>query len=725
MSELVDHALALAAHGFAVFPLQARSKEPYPKTRGLLDASRDADQICRWWEIAPESNIGLRPDDGVMVIDVDPRNDGHATLTKLERQHGPLPDTLVARTGGDGLHAFYLVPEGLSWPKELAPGIDLKGHRGYVLAAPSVHPDTGKLYEWLTPLGTPIAPAPAWVIAKGYVPDERVTVIDEDQGELLPEAEVERFAAELGPLFESGKKHAIAYALGGWLRQRGWNSADVVRVVEALPSKNVRARVKDALDGYKANQGWHGLRTALGEAAASQLDQSAPNPRRARELEERAAAAALIPAMAASAVQAPVFQPGLNQAPGPVGQVEYFTQAQPTPHVFDAPDDMIARLRRLQNQGPKHPTGLPPLDKALRGGFMLEKVLIVGGAPGAGKTALLRQVGDFMCRNGVAIGWMASDEEPSAIDGRRLQAIGIPREVAEQPDEAALERAARELSPLPFVVYDVSEGWTVEKVFGDMARRYPNMPRAIFGDSVQTVRTDRTANIDSERKQIDDVMMTAKALARSPATRAMVAFTSELGRGAYRSELSAETTSDLAAFKESGGIEYYGHILIVLRSVKGEGAYIDATMPKNRLGPKVDFLLKIDFETTNLTESYDDPRRAQMKAAAELVIPEVVKALEQCGWPGLTGRGVEAAVPRDTKVVRYTLQVMRERGLVKSEMGPRNAIFWRLANATPQGQSHAPPSTVPAPEPSLNQSMDDMAAALRPAAVPVIPEAAV
>lgn len=714
MISFVDSALELAAAGFAVFPLQPCSKEPYPKTRGFVDASRDRDQICKWWEIAPDSNVGLNPPPGVIVIDVDPRNDGHATLAALEAQHGALPDTLIAKTGGGGLHAFYRVPEGLSWPKELARGIDLKTCRGYVLAAPSVHDVTGQRYEWLTPLGTPIAEAPAWVVAKGYLP-EAVQVVDEDEGTLLPQAEIDRVIAELTPLFTHGKKHAIAFTIGGWLRQRGWNSADVARVVEALPSNKPAARVKDAMAGYRANQGWHGLKTAIGDAAADRLDQQAANPRRQRELEDREAAAALVPAMAASAV---TYQPA---AALPTAQVAPFTQAQPAPHALAEPDDMIARLRRLQNQGPAHPTGLPPLDKALRGGLREEKLMIVGGAPGAGKTALVRQVGDYMCRTGVAVGWLASDEEPSAIDGRRLQAIGVPRATAEQPDEATLELAAKVLSPLPFVIYDVSEGWTIERAFTDLARRYPNHPRLVIGDSVQTVRTERTASIDSERKQIDDVMMTAKALARSPATRAMVAFTSELGRGSYRSELSAETTSDLAAFKESGGIEYYGHILIVLRSVKEEGAYVDATMPKNRLGPKVDFLLVLDSETTNLTESFDDPRTAALRAAAEAVIPEIHKVLEPCGWPGLTGRGVEQQVPRDTKAVRYALQLMRERGIVKSEPGPRNAMHWRLV-AGAAATSYAPPVAVePTEAPPLDASMEDLAAALGAPTVPAIP----
>jgi hypothetical protein len=312
---LLDHALALADCGFPVFPLQPRSKDPYPKTRGLLDASTDPDLIRRWWSVpgAECSNIGIRPPEGIVVVDVDPRHAGHVTLERLEAKHGELPTTLTARTGGGGLHAFYRVPGELAWPKALKDGpddtgLDLKGPRGYVLAAPSVHPDTGQLYEWLTPLGTPIAEAPAWLVAKGYVPTEAVIVEDEDEAPAQPDEAIAAMVSQLTPAYgeanQRANKHAMAFALGGWLKQRGWNQRDVARVVEQLPSRNPRARVNDAMDGFKVGKphGWHELKARMGEGAAAQLDASAANPRRQRELEERAAAQELVPAMAAAAM---------------------------------------------------------------------------------------------------------------------------------------------------------------------------------------------------------------------------------------------------------------------------------------------------------------------------------------------------------------------------------------------------------------------------------------
>lgn len=678
MTVFLNHALELAARGFAVFPLQPRSKEPYPGSRGFLDATTDEAQITTWWTAAPDSNIGLRPAPGVVVVDPDPRHGGLASLASLAADGKELPDTLTVRTGrGDGgLHAYYRVPEGLSWPKEAAPGIDLKPHHSYLVAPPSIHPDSGLAYAWDDV--RPMAEAPAWLLELAARTGERalVQVIDEDEA-VADDATLDRIAALVAPHFAHGKMHHIALNLSGWMKQRGFGLADAEGVVRRLPCRNLENGLGAVKYAYRIEKafGWNELRDLIGDSAAEAVSAVTPNPRREREAAGLEAVKALIP----SAV-APAPPPASN---------------------------MLDRLRALQHQGPVHATGLEPLDKALRGGLRAEKVLIVGGAPGAGKTSLVRQVADHLSRNAVAVAWIASDEEPSAIDVRRLQAIGVPREVAEQPGEAVLERAARELAPLPFEVFDAAEGWTLERVFAELARRYPDATRCVVADSLQTVRTERTAALDNQRAKIDDVIATAKQLSRAPATRAMVIFTSELARGSYRSEASADATSDLAAFKESGGIEYGAHVLLVLRSFKGDGNFIGATMPKNRLGPKLDFNLKMDRETTAMAQTFEDPREAAELLSAEQAIPEVRKALEDRGWPGLSQRGVETAVRRDTHTVRAALRLMAARGMATMQDGPRNSILWTLGTGAAPA-AHAPPL----PAQPLAESQDALAAAL-------------
>ncbi|MFD5472929.1 bifunctional DNA primase/polymerase [Streptomyces sp. NPDC127105] len=157
---MVAHALAYAQHGWSVFPLAGKTPaiprahetghpcrgECGQHGHGYHDATRDQAQIRAWWDRYPSAGIGLPcAPNGLAVVDVDPRNGGHATLRALESQHGPLPGTLMQITGGDGLHLVYDHP-GTDLPGKLGPGIDVKAN-GYIVAAPSTHP-SGARYRW-------------------------------------------------------------------------------------------------------------------------------------------------------------------------------------------------------------------------------------------------------------------------------------------------------------------------------------------------------------------------------------------------------------------------------------------------------------------------------------------------------------------------------------------------------------------------------------------------
>lgn len=85
--------------------------------------------------------------------------------------------------------------------------------------------------------------------------------------------------------------------------------------------------------------------------------------------------------------------------------------------------------------------------------------------------------------------------------------------------------------------------------------------------------------------------------------RHLVIATSELARGAYRNQQSADDTNPLAAFKESGGIEYGFGLALVLRSRKGTNDLVDVAVAKNRFGgEKPPMLLRLNFDRAAVTE---------------------------------------------------------------------------------------------------------------------------
>ena len=81
------------------------------------------------------------------MLDID-GDDGEASLRKLEAEHGALPDSVESITG-KGRHVWFRINGSpiRNSASTIAPGIDVRGDGGYVLAPPSIHP-SGKAYAW-------------------------------------------------------------------------------------------------------------------------------------------------------------------------------------------------------------------------------------------------------------------------------------------------------------------------------------------------------------------------------------------------------------------------------------------------------------------------------------------------------------------------------------------------------------------------------------------------
>ena len=109
-----------------------------------------------------------------MVLDLDPRHGVDASLQELERRHGPIYETVEARTGGGGRHLYFAHPgEILHNRVGLAPGVDLRGDGGYVVASPSVHA-SGEPYRWArSPDVCRLAPLPGWLSEASEVQSRR------------------------------------------------------------------------------------------------------------------------------------------------------------------------------------------------------------------------------------------------------------------------------------------------------------------------------------------------------------------------------------------------------------------------------------------------------------------------------------------------------------------------------------------------------------------------
>ena len=96
-------------------------------------------------------NVGIVTGRGLVVIDADLYVPGAEDAWIALGERGFTPNTVTCITGGGGRHYYFRWkgdPRVLSRALEGYSGIDVKADGGFVVVPPSVHPETGALYEW-------------------------------------------------------------------------------------------------------------------------------------------------------------------------------------------------------------------------------------------------------------------------------------------------------------------------------------------------------------------------------------------------------------------------------------------------------------------------------------------------------------------------------------------------------------------------------------------------
>jgi hypothetical protein len=147
-----------AAGWRGILPLPPHAKKPVPVGwTGREGHWPSVADIYAWAEDRHGANLGLRLPLHVIGIDVDAYDDkiGAQTLKEAEDKWGALPPTWRSTSRDDGISGIrlYRIPEGLAWPGEVGPDIEIIRwcHR-YTVAWPSLHPQ-GRTYRWIDPDG--------------------------------------------------------------------------------------------------------------------------------------------------------------------------------------------------------------------------------------------------------------------------------------------------------------------------------------------------------------------------------------------------------------------------------------------------------------------------------------------------------------------------------------------------------------------------------------------
>ncbi len=153
-SPFASAASALWANGYSAIPLFPRTKKPHFQAGSnwaqvFCNRLATESERAAWIEY-PEANVGicLGAASGVMALDFD--NDVNGMQARIIEM---IPDSPVKKRGAKGFTAFY------RFSGEASKGLSIDGVRVLdVLAGgkqtvlpPSLHPDTGEAYAWMTP----------------------------------------------------------------------------------------------------------------------------------------------------------------------------------------------------------------------------------------------------------------------------------------------------------------------------------------------------------------------------------------------------------------------------------------------------------------------------------------------------------------------------------------------------------------------------------------------
>lgn len=143
--------------GWSFTPLSGKR----PILKGWQDRPRETREQALAW--ATQGNVGLRTGrtSGVVVIDVDEGGDAEPL---------GLPPTVTVRTGGNGTHFYYRCPGPIgNSAGKLGPHVDVRADGGQVVCPGSVHPETGRAYEWAqdrSPAEVRLADLPAHLLER-------------------------------------------------------------------------------------------------------------------------------------------------------------------------------------------------------------------------------------------------------------------------------------------------------------------------------------------------------------------------------------------------------------------------------------------------------------------------------------------------------------------------------------------------------------------------------
>lgn len=215
---------------------EQKGKHPIPECsqrRATTDPKVLEEWSSKYAELNPNLGVLTGISSGVVVLDVDPRSGGEASLAELLKNTTGLPITLTCQTGGNGQHYYFQCSSDLvlfTTMGSLGRGLDFKANSpdgkapGYVIVPPS---RTEEQYKWRNSEAI-IANIPDWLVEKLLSSHED----RETQFEGLDE-------------IKEGQRHNFLLSRAGKLRHDNWSSDAILHALLTENQSKCRPPLSD------------------------------------------------------------------------------------------------------------------------------------------------------------------------------------------------------------------------------------------------------------------------------------------------------------------------------------------------------------------------------------------------------------------------------------------------------------------------------------------------
>jgi hypothetical protein len=214
----------------------------HPATpNGVKDASCDEATVRQWFGNGGDYNIGIATGSasGLVVLDIDPRHGGEESIRQFD-----IPQTVEVITGSGGRHYYFALPDGIEIRNsagKLAPGLDVRGHNGYIVAPPSMHV-CGNEYRWKTdPQTMQAAACPVW-LKQERDGASRPMLSNTDGNVRLPQPPSGglRRSAPIDDTIPAGQRNAQLTSIAGAMRRKGCDRDAILAALMSINQKRCR-----------------------------------------------------------------------------------------------------------------------------------------------------------------------------------------------------------------------------------------------------------------------------------------------------------------------------------------------------------------------------------------------------------------------------------------------------------------------------------------------------